>query len=425
MRTFFLCVFLFLLAFLSVAPSAAQAETDNGYFRIESNPTNAQVLVDDIYRGNTPLTAAVFSSGPPTHTIVVSKSGYFAWSRTYDPGPAPGETIGVLAVLDPSSQFGNLAVTSIPSGALITVDEGSGQQAPWVYSDIAAGSHIVRAFLSGYQPFVTLVDVPPGGTVTVEAKLLRLSEVGNIQVKSNPGGADVYVDGFYSGATATTIGNLPPGPHFVQLRRAGYRDWIGTVEVVPTQVTIIDATLEVATTEPTGSVSVSSSPPGASVYLDESYQGVTQQANPLDLTGIMPGTYTVRLVLVNYQEFSTPVTVQAGRTVFVNAEMTPAPNPSETGTLQINSEPQGANVFLDNAYRGITPLTISSIEIGSHNLLVRLQGYNDYTTTVTITPGQVVHIQAGLTPIATQTGIAMLVIPGAILLALIIFRRKD
>jgi hypothetical protein len=425
MRTFFLFVFLSLLVFLSVAPTSGQTGTDNGYFRVESNPTDAQVLVDNIYRGNTPVLVAVSASGPATHTIVVSKPGYFPWSRTYDTGPAIGETISVVAVLDPSLQFGTLVVTSNPAGALITIDGGKGQQAPWTYSDIAAGSHIVRAFLSGYQPVVTLVNVPPGGTIAVEARLLPLSDVGVIQVKSNPGGADVYVDGFYSGATATTIGNLAAGSHFIQLRLAGYYDWIDTVQVLSNQVTTIDATLEVASTEPTGSIVVSSSPPGASVYIDGSYQGITQQANPLDLTGIMAGTHSVRFVLENYQDFTTTVSVRAGQTAFVNAEMLPASNPTDTATLQINSEPEGANVFLDNACAGITPLTLSSVKAGSHDLLVRLQGYNDYSTTITITPGQVLQIQAGLTPIATQTGIAMIVIPGAILLALALFVRKD
>jgi len=425
MRTLSLFVLLSVFFIFFAAPAAGQGATENGYFRIESTPTDAQVLVDNIYRGNTPVTVAVSTSGPATHTIVISKAGYFPWSRTYDMNPAPGETISVVAVLDASSQFGNLVVNSHPAGALITVDGGRGQQAPWTYTDIAAGSHIVRAFLSGYQPFITLVNIPPGGTITVEATLLPLSEVGIIQAKSSPGGADVYVDGFYSGATATTIGNLATGPHFVQLRLAGYRDWIDTVQVFPNQVTIIDATLEVATTEPTGSIVVSSSPPGASVYIDDSYQGITQQANPLDLTGVMPGTHTVRLLLVNYQDFTTTVTVQAGRTAIVSAEMVPATNPAETGALQINSEPQGANVFLDNACRGITPLTLTSVATGSHSLLIRLAGYNDYSTNVMIAPGQVVQVQAGLTPIATQTGIAILIIPGAILLALIIFRKRN
>ena len=169
----------------------------------------------------------------------------------------------MAAVLEPSLQYGTLVVSSRPTGALVTVDGGRGQQAPWTYTDMPAGGHIVRAFLSGYQTYVSLTNVPPGGAAAVEATLLPLTEVGVIQAKSNPGGADVYIDGLYSGATSATVGNLAVGPHFVELRRAGYNPWIDTVQVLPSQVVIIDATLEVASTVEAGSISVSSTPSGA------------------------------------------------------------------------------------------------------------------------------------------------------------------
>jgi hypothetical protein len=90
----------------------------------------------------------------------------------------------------------------------------------------------------------------------------------------------------------------------------------------------------------------------------------------------------------------------------------------------VNSDPQGANVFLDNLCRGVTPLTLTPVETGSHSLLVRLPGYNDYATTVTIAPGQVVQVQAALTPVTTQAGPAMLLAPVALLLSLLILRRR-
>jgi PEGA domain len=411
-----------LILLLSTGPVAGQ--TVNGYYRVESNPSDAQVLVDTVYRGNTPVTVAVSTTGPPSHTIIIVKSGYYPWSRTFDTNPAPGEVIGVAAVLEPSLQYGTLVVSSSPTGALVTVDGGRGQMAPWTYTDMPAGGHIVRAFLSGYQTYVSLTNVPPGGTAAVEATLLPLTDVGVIQAKSNPGGADVYIDGLYSGATSATVGNLAVGPHFVELRRAGYNPWIDTVQVLSGQVVTIDATLEVASSVETGSISVSSTPSGASVYLDGGYQGTTQPGNPLDLPGIPPGQHTVRLTLAGYQDYTQNVQVQSGGIAIVEATMTPSSSPSSAGTLQVNSDPQGANVFLDNLCRGVTPLTLTPVETGSHSLLLRLPGYNDYTSTITIAPGQVVQVQAGLTPVTTQAGPAMLLAPVALFLSLLILRRR-
>jgi hypothetical protein len=396
---------------------------DIGYFAVESSPAESQVIFDGVYYGNTPVTIPVYSTAPPRHTITVSKSGYFPWTRTYASNPGAGETVRIVAILEPSSEFGTLTVTSSPTGALITIDGSRGQQAPWTYTDIRAGSHIVRAFLSGYQPFLSIVSVPPGGSTTVEATLAPLSEIGVLQVKSTPGGADVYVDGFYSGATAATIGNLAAGPHIVQLKLAGYREWIGTIDIPANSVAFIDAPLEPATADPTGNIVVSSDPPGASVYLDNNFQGRTQADNPLDLTGIPPGSYPLELQLVNYRDFVTTVEVLAGKTAVVHAELIPATSPSGQGTLQVTSDPLGANIFLDNVCRGVTPLTITSIDAGTHTLLLRLQGYNDYSSPVTIAPGQSIQVQAALSPVPTTAGCGALLIVGALLGALLLSKK--
>ena len=171
-----------MLALNGFAAGQAVIGGDVGYFAVESSPGEAQVIFDGVYYGNTPLTIPVYSTATPRHTITVSKSGYFPWTRTYASNPAAGETIRIVAILEPSSEFGTLTVTSSPIGALITIDGGQGQQAPWAYTDIRAGSHIVRAFLSGYQPYLTIVSVPPGGSITVDATLAPLSEIGVLQV---------------------------------------------------------------------------------------------------------------------------------------------------------------------------------------------------------------------------------------------------
>ncbi len=414
---------LILLALNGCAAGQAVIGGDAGYFAVESSPAESQVIFDGVYYGNTPLTIPVYSTATPRHTITVSKSGYFPWTRSYASNPGPGETVRIVAILEPSSEFGTLTVTSSPTGALVTIDGSRGQQAPWIYTDIRAGSHVVRAFLSGYQPFLTIVSVPPGGSITIDAPLAPLSEIGVLQVKSTPGGADVYVDGFYSGATAATIGNLAAGPHIVQLKLAGYREWIGTVDIPVNSVAFIDATFEVATADPTGNIVVTSDPPGGSVYLDNNFQGRTQADNPLDLTGIPPGSYSLEIQLVNYRDFITMVEVLPGQTAVIHAELIPAANPSETGTLQITSDPQGANIFLDNVCRGVTPLTIPSIGAGNHTLLLRLQGYNDYSSSVSIAPGQSLQVQAALSPVATQAGYGVLLLIGALLGALLLSKR--
>jgi len=62
---------------------------------------------------------------------------------------------------------------------------------------------------------------------------------------------------------------------------------------------------------------------------------------------------------------------------------TPTPTPAY-GNIVIVSEPAGANVYLDNMIRGISPVTLTSVENGYHTVLLRMDGYEDYTRAVTV-----------------------------------------
>jgi hypothetical protein len=55
--------------------------------------------------------------------------------------------------------------------------------------------------------------------------------------------------------------------------------------------------------------------------------------------------------------------------------------PITSGTLMIESYPEGAEIVLDRTSRGTTPRTLTLPE-GSHTLVLRMAGYQDYTTSV-------------------------------------------
>lgn len=419
-----LAVLVLLLAVPGVSAQAYANAGDEGYFQIDSEPRGAEVLFDGVFVGETPVSVPVSSAGTPQHTIAVSKAGYLPWVQKYNTNPPPKETIHVLAGLEPSTSFGTLVVTSTPREALVTVDGGRGQEAPWTYTDLPAGSHLVQAFLSGYEPYAELVDIPPGGTARVEAVLVPLTTIGSLQVISSPGGADVYVDGIFKGASAVTIGNLAAREHFVLLKHAGYEDWTDTVEVLPNQVRILNVPLKLRQTENTGDIEVESYPPGAAVFLNGAYQGRTQNNNPLDITGVDAGVYTLSIQLDQYRDYNSSVAVDPGQTTSVKAELDPSPSPGQSGTIQVSSQPAGALIFIDNACNGITPLTIPSIETGTHSLLLRLGGYNDYTSTFTVSAGQAMQIEAQLTPQPTSAGLFPFVLVIALFIAAILQRRS-
>jgi len=64
---------------------------------------------------------------------------------------------------------------------------------------------------------------------------------------------------------------------------------------------------------------------------------------------------------------------------------TPTPTPTPAfGSIGITSEPPGASVYVDNVIKGITPLTLDGVPNGGHAILLRLDGYQDYTDSVIV-----------------------------------------
>ena len=70
-----------------------------------------------------------------------------------------------------------------------------------------------------------------------------------------------------------------------------------------------------------------------------------------------------------------------------------------TGTLQLSSSPSGAQVYLDNQFRGYTPITITNVALGNHILEYRYSGYQSWSTTVTVSSDSS-QIYAALLPIS-------------------------
>src|SRR5262249_36670798 len=151
-----------------------------------------------------------------------------------------------------------------------------------------------------------------------------------------------------------------------------------------------------------GSVTVDSRPSGAAVSVDGRSRGVT----PLQLT-LPIGNHTLELG-DGAAKRTVPITVSAGVVVSEHFDLlTPAaPAPSAaatTGRLEITSTPGGAQVTVDNTPRGVTPLTLSSIEPGVHTVIVT-NGDTSVTQTISVTAGATSTVLASVAPNTGNAG---------------------
>jgi len=92
-----------------------------------------------------------------------------------------------------------------------------------------------------------------------------------------------------------------------------------------------------------------------------------------------------------------PAPAPAPRTARREAARKPAPSSPGTpapveaapvaGTLHIDSDVPGAQVFIDRAYIGATPVTAPNVTPGAHRLNVSAQGYEGVADTIEVAPG--------------------------------------
>jgi len=159
-----------------------------------------------------------------------------------------------------------------------------------------------------------------------------------------------------------------------------------------------------ATAPTTGQLAIRSTPNKAGVMIDGVWRGRT----PITVRGLSVGTHAVRVVEDGYDAETRRVAVDArsaGTTVSfqlarVRGPERPAPvvtRPgARTGILRVESRPSGAAVIIDGRVVGTTPLQISDVEPGAHQIRLELPGHRPWSTTTTIVAGQSVRVAASL-----------------------------
>jgi hypothetical protein len=67
------------------------------------------------------------------------------------------------------------------------------------------------------------------------------------------------------------------------------------------------------------------------------------------------------------------------------------------GKISVSTNPQGVDIYVDGKYMGKSPMTISNVVQGKHTVLLKKDGYNDVSTTVSVTADSQSSISKTLT----------------------------
>lgn len=250
---------------------------------------------------------------------------------------------------------------------------------------LLAGPHTLRAEKAGYRPLEAAFEVTRDPRQVARFQLVRLPSRLAIDVDP-PSGVRVFVDGTEWGTTPLAPIELAAGAHDVVLRAEGYATHTARIAAAgggDTQV------LRAALAYDRASVRFESEPAGAELRVDGASLGVT----PLT-TDLTSGKRQVSAALPGYRAASRGIEVVAGRPLAVpTLRLEPLP-----GRLSVTSEPSGAVVSVDGAFRGETPLQLDLPAGRAHRLKLSKAGHDDAEASVSLARGEARTLELPLAP---------------------------
>jgi len=268
---------------------------------------------------------------------------------------------------------GKLKISSRPSGAVLTCNGTERGITPLALTRLPEGEHLLILRKEGFHDFHHTVTVLGGQESFLEINLEPVT--GLLLIESAPSGAEITLNGDFKGVTPALLDGVPVGTHRIELRAQGWAPRTLSVPVPDRRPQRVFA--ELATDA--GRMTVRSRPAGAAVTVNGSASGTT----PLDELRVRSGSAQIEISAPGYLPHIRSLTVRAGEDYTVEATLQPLPSGL---TLSV---PDGrAQVFLNNQYKGETPLSLGEMEEGLYEIRLEMVGYEPLLQQVRLVPGR-------------------------------------
>ena len=318
---------------------------------------------------------------PGRYELVAERAGYAPLRTPVVIGKERNQRIARRLSLLPG-----IVVVELPVPGRVVVDGKPLGPAPGEF-EISAGRHAILIDTERHLDFTTELKVEGGG----KRQTLRPALVpgwGKVSVSSEPGAAEVLVGGESRGRTPLDL-DLMAGNHRIELRLAGFRNWVSDVQVkANTPLAIGPVRLGI----PDGMLLVRSEPAGARVSVGGVYRGRT----PLQFEVRPDVPQAVEFTRDGYEPASREATVASGATATVSASLVPI-----LGEVIVAATPADADLYVDGRPSGKARQTLR-LPATAHALEIRKAGYAPHRVTVTPRPNLPQNIEVtlleGVTP---------------------------
>lgn len=340
---------------------------------VNTDPPGAVVMVNGIAAGKTtPISKYGVDAG--TLALNVKKEGYFPVDTSI--GVSKGESPELSIPLKPAA---NLTITINPPDAVVMIDNSVIPPTGLAGTLTAVGDHELKISRAGYDAKSLHVTLRQGQN-KLQYMLDSSKRQPRLIVTAAQPGAIVWIDDQLIGPAPYQNSEITPGAHKVKVASEGFQDYVRNVNIQEGKTQTVDAALTSA-----GSFTLVSVPPGASVIIDGSDEGLTPKENQKLTSGI----HKIRLRKDGFKTFDTSIVIQQNQLTSVAKALI-----AYTGTLEIRVKPFG-DIYIDNELvkkaESHAPNSLS-VAAGHRHLKVTHPSYGTFESDVTIDNGKTTPI---------------------------------
>lgn len=271
---------------------------------------------------------------------------------------------------------GHLTINAHPETIQINLQNAKQEsrqgETPTTLQDIPAGSYTLQAQAERY--FSQNMDIHIEGLDITQQVAIDLQPAwGKMQLKSEPVGADILLNGKSLGRTPLQIDILESG-ETVTLQLAGYNSWQQTLSVPAGE----QREWPLIKLQPVdGLLTLNSQPQGAGISHNGHYLGTT----PLQIKLPPTAPQQLQLYLDGYYPASHSLSIATGEQRELEITLKP-----KLGKLKISAQPADAKLYIDGVPKGSARQSLKLLA-RPHRIEIRKAGYTSHFTTLTPQPG--------------------------------------
>lgn len=128
---------------------------------------------------------------------------------------------------------------------------------------------------------------------------------------------------------------------------------------------------------------------GARVFLDNEELGAVPKG-PIE---VAPGDHTIAVRRAGYRDYSRRINAKEGELTELNVLLEPV-----AAFVTVRADVAGARVIIDGEDKGVAPLESIMLSAGSHEIVVKLDGFRSETQRITVRTGKEYTVDVSLRP---------------------------